>query len=144
MTDRQTDRQAYYDILRFFATFAVMILHIAADNWYGTDIHSFEWNISNFYDSIVRWGVPVFTMISGALFLSGNQPIERIYKKNISRIITAFLFWSLFYASISFVRGAGIKKCFRRFYKWTLSYVVFVYDSWFIYGYSFFEINCKR
>lgn len=50
-----TDRQAYYDILRIFATFAVMILHIAADNWYGTDIHSFEWNVSNFYDSIVRW-----------------------------------------------------------------------------------------
>ena len=22
--------------------------------------------------------------------------------------------------------------------------MVFVYDSWFIYGYSFFEINCKR
>lgn len=127
-----TDRQAYYDILRFFATFAVMILHIAADNWYGTDIHSFEWNISNFYDSIVRWRVPVFTMISGALFLSGNQPIERIYKKNISRIITAFLFWSLFYASISFVRGAGIKSALDAFinghyHMWFLFMIVGLY-----------------
>ena len=53
------DRQYHLDCLRVLATFAVMILHIAAQNWYGADVMSFEWNVFNFYDSMVRWAVPV-------------------------------------------------------------------------------------
>lgn len=37
--DRQRDRTIYFDYLRVFATFAVMILHISASNWYNTDVN---------------------------------------------------------------------------------------------------------
>ena len=94
------DRQYPLDCLRVLATFAVMILHIAAQNWYGVDVMSFEWNVFNFYDSMVRWTVPVFVMISGALFLDRDYPAGRIYRKKILRIVTAFIFWSLTYAVI--------------------------------------------
>lgn len=48
---------------------------------------------------MVRWGVPVFVMISGALFLDSKKKlsIKRLYAKNILRIICAFLFWSFIY-----------------------------------------------
>ena len=98
MTLKGQDRQYHLDCLRVLATFAVMILHIAAQNWYGADVMSFEWNVFNFYDSMVRWAVPVFVMISGALFLDRDHPVGRIYRKNILRLVTAFIFWSLTYA----------------------------------------------
>lgn len=121
-----TNREVYFDILRIISTFAVMILHIAGQNWSNTDIRSFEWNVFNFYNSVVRWGVPVFIMISGSLFLNGNQSLDRIYKKNILRIVTAFIFWSFFYAAISFIRGEGIKSAL-------ISFIGGHYHMWFLF-----------
>lgn len=92
------DRQTSFDCLRIMAAFAVMILHIAAQNWHVSDVRTFEWNVFNCYDGMVRWAVPVFTMISGALFLSKNQSMVQIYRKNILRIAAAFAFWSVIYA----------------------------------------------
>lgn len=90
-------RKVYFDFLRIFATLAVIILHVAAQNWYNTDINSIEWNTFNFYDSIVRWGVPIFIMISGSLFINKDLSIKTIYKKYIFRIITSLICWSIIY-----------------------------------------------
>ncbi|MBR6965227.1 acyltransferase family protein [Candidatus Saccharibacteria bacterium] len=91
------ERIFYFDYLRILAMAAVMILHIAAQNLRSVPIGSFEWQTFNVVDSFQRWGVPVFVMISGALFLSKEQKIGKIFKKNILRLATAFLFWSLAY-----------------------------------------------
>ena len=103
MLSEGQDRQYHLDCLKVLATFAVMLLHIAEQNWHSANVLSFEWNVLNFYDSVVRWAVPVFVMISGALFLDRDYPVSRIYRKNILRIVTAFIFWSLAYALISAV-----------------------------------------
>lgn len=103
-------REAYFDCLRIAATFAVMILHIASQNWYAVEAGTYEWKVFDFYDSIVRWAVPVFVMISGALFLRRRQSIERIFKKNILRIITAFVFWSALYALVNLMIGRSEPK----------------------------------
>jgi surface polysaccharide O-acyltransferase-like enzyme len=56
----------------------------------------------NIYDSLVRWAVPVFVMISGMLHLKSRNnddfSVERqkIYKK-IIRIICAIAFWTIIY-----------------------------------------------
>ena len=76
-----------------------MVLHVGAQNWYVTDVHSLEWQAMNFWHgSIVRWAVPVFVMVSGALFLSRDIPLKKLYTKYIRRIFTAFMFWSFVYA----------------------------------------------
>ncbi len=92
------ERKTYCDYLRIMATFAVVMNHVAASNWYSTDVNSIEWRSFNFYDSIVRWAVPVFVMISGALFLNKNSSVKKIYSKNILRLVIVFVVWSLFYA----------------------------------------------
>ena len=93
-----------------------MILHIAAQDWRVTNVKSFEWNIFNFYDSIVRWAVPSFVMISGSLFLSRDIPLKKIFSKYIFRIVTAFLFWSFIYAAAMYImKDRDIIKLFGRF-----------------------------
>ena len=89
----------YFDFLRVAATFAVMVLHVAGWKWFTTDVHSFEWQVLNFWHGVMPcYAVPVFVMMSGALFLSRDIPLQKIYGKYIFRIFTAFLFWSFVYA----------------------------------------------
>ena len=94
-------RIIYFDYLRVFATFAVIIVHVSAQNWYVTNVNTLEWQIFNIYDSIVRWAVPVFVMISGALFLEKGYDLKKIYSKNILRMVTAFIFWGGVYAIVN-------------------------------------------
>lgn len=94
------------DGLRVLATFAVMLLHTASGKWYTTDVHSVEWQLLNIWDSLVRWAVPVFVMISGAVFLGREIPPRQIFGKYILRLVTAFAFWSALYALIA-GGGAG-------------------------------------
>ncbi len=90
-------RIIYFDYLRIAAICTVVILHVAAQNLRAVDIASSTWTTFNIYDSLMRWGVPIFIMISGALFLSRKQSIKKIYKKNITKILVLIIFWTLFY-----------------------------------------------
>ena len=90
-------RIIYLDYLRVAAIMSVVILHVAAQNWYNLDGQSLEWNIFNFYDSIVRWGVPIFVMISGSLFLSKKIETKSIYIKNVLKLVIVYFVWSIFY-----------------------------------------------
>ena len=94
-------RIEYFDYLRVFATFSVMILHISAQNWYTTDVNGIEWQVFNFFDSIVRWGVPVFVMLSGALFLNREITIRKLFSKYILRLVISYVVWSAIYALFS-------------------------------------------
>lgn len=92
------NRIIQFDALRVIAAFAVVMLHTSAQRFYDC-FNLSEWDTRNFYDSMVRWGVPIFIMISGALFLDSNKKIgiKSIYTKNITRILTFFVFWSIVY-----------------------------------------------
>lgn len=94
-------RKVYCDYLRLVATFAVVFIHVAASNWSNVDVNGIQWQVFNIYDSLVRWGVPIFVMISGALFLNRDVPIKNIYSKYVLRMVIAFLSWSLFYAILT-------------------------------------------
>ena len=83
MKEAQQPRILYFDYLRILAMFAVMLLHVASQFWYTTPTNTTEWQVCNIYDSLARFGVPIFVMISGALFLGKKRPIKRIYQKNI-------------------------------------------------------------
>lgn len=87
-----------FDVLRVLAAFAVVLLHTSAQRFYDC-YPSEEWNVRNFYDSLVRGAVPVFIMISGALFLNPNKNLEikKLFAKNVTHIITIFIIWSIMY-----------------------------------------------
>lgn len=59
----------YYNKLRTLATIAVITIHASSTLFYHRPIGSESWWIATFFDTIARFGVPIFLMISGALLL---------------------------------------------------------------------------
>lgn len=100
MVLKKGQRDVSLDVIRILATLAVITIHVTGLHWMEQDITSFSWQTYNLFRAAVRWAVPVFTMLSGALFLNPqkNFSIEKLFKKNIFRIVTAFVFWSFIYA----------------------------------------------
>lgn len=92
------ERVFYMDYLRVLAATAVIMVHVAAQDLTGLTGRSPDWHILNVFNSAGRWCVAVFVMISGALFLSREIEIGKLYKKYISRVLCAYLAWSAFYA----------------------------------------------
>lgn len=93
-------RQYQLDYLRVFASIAIILLHVTAQNMCNCELAGTEWHIYNICNSASRWGVPVFVMMSGALFLPKEISIETLYKKYISRMAIAYVAWSAFYAIV--------------------------------------------
>ena len=76
----------HFYILRIISSFAVVLIHISAE-YYKSKINSFDFKISFFYNGIARFGVPIFYMISGALFLKQDISFNKIYNKYIKRML---------------------------------------------------------
>ena len=111
--------------MRVVGVLAVIGIHSCGRIFF-IDIHTFEWNATNFYNALVRWAVPVFVMISGALFLGRDIPLKRLYGKNILRIFIALYFWSFIYVLYGYMKGAKLR--------WIIEEFIFGhYHLWFLY-----------
>jgi surface polysaccharide O-acyltransferase-like enzyme len=84
--------------LRLIALYAVIILHCTSPllMQYGKAPLS-DWLAADFLNALVRFAVPVFVMITGALLLHREYEIGSFLKKRLSRVVMPFLFWSLVY-----------------------------------------------
>lgn len=96
------ERIYYFDRLRIVSILAVFVIHISAEGLFSCSIGSVAWNLYNILDSLSRFAVPIFVMISGALFLDREKELsfKLLYEKNILRIICSFVFWSFAYALV--------------------------------------------
>jgi surface polysaccharide O-acyltransferase-like enzyme len=129
---------SYINILRTIAIIGVIIVHSAGPLLSITDNESYWWT-GNVYDGLVRWCVPVFVMISGALLLNPekNDSLQVFLNKRASKIILPFIFWILFYEAWKY-RGdlgnvsipAAIKEMMSGsvyFHLWFLYMIVGIY-----------------
>ena len=58
-----------------------------------------SWHMANFIDSAMRWAVPVFVMLSGALLLDEKKQTSprEFWTRRMNRLLPALLFWSTVY-----------------------------------------------
>ncbi|MCY7296326.1 acyltransferase [Alteromonas sp. a30] len=100
----------WLDNARIIAIYAVLILHVAAGPLTSNDFGSFAWWVSNVMDSMVRWCVPVFVMISGALLLDPNkqESLSSFYFKRLSKILIPIVFWSILYLGWAIFNGESL------------------------------------
>lgn len=92
-------RLYWADLCRVIAIFAVILLHVSAKYFY--DMTPLDnWLISNFIDSSVRFCVPLFVMLSGALLLvrpfNSETEISSLIKRCL-KVALPFIVWSIIY-----------------------------------------------
>ena len=109
MNTGEREHVYYYDYLRVAAMTAVVLLHVSGQKMSWCSPSSGDWLVMAICNGIVRWAVPVFVMISGALFLGREVPVRMIYGKYIFRIVTALAFWSVAYAAVDLIQGQTSK-----------------------------------
>ena len=88
----------WIDNLRVLATLAVIVIHVAANavsspNIFGSTI----WWSANITDGLLRFCVPIFVMLSGALLLPKEYTLSVFINKRLVRIVLPFLFWTAVY-----------------------------------------------
>ena len=96
------ERNISLDVLRVLACLGVITIHTAGSPIYHGMVEdgSLWWYECKLIDALVRWSVPVFVMLTGYFMLNPNKEltIENLFKKRVSRLVVALIFWTLFYA----------------------------------------------
>ncbi|MEE0211299.1 MAG: acyltransferase family protein [Negativibacillus sp.] len=98
MNQTSFSRQLHYDLLRIFASFMVVMLHVSAFYWDKIQTQTAQWMALNLFDSAVRSCVPLFFMLSGAFLLAKELPLNKLLGKNVLHLAVVWLVWSVLYA----------------------------------------------
>lgn len=128
------NRIIFLDYLRCFSIIGVIALHVIGVLFTSIPVNTTDWMVVNLFESIVRWSVPAFLMISGALFLNKNITIKNLYFKYIFRLLIIYLFWSFIY--YLFGNGNIYQKFLDLFFSKPINSIVIIisghYHLWFI------------
>lgn len=124
----------YIDVLRCFATIAVVSHHTGIGN------NSQELSVGiGIFLAVLNWCVPVFCMITGALQLE-HKKAEFTYRnaaKYLLRILSIIVFWGLLYNLISLIVMNGFSSIGRSLSQAALMVITadttFVYQFWYLY-----------
>ncbi|GKW45354.1 acyltransferase [Planococcus sp. NCCP-2050] len=93
------ERYDYMDWLRVFSIVAVVGVHVVSKIINSAATDEWAWQFANVIDSGLRWCVPIFFMLSGALLLTRHpdEPVGDFLKKRLSKLLIPLVVWSGFY-----------------------------------------------
>ena len=117
MNQISSTRQLHYDLLRIFASFMVVMLHVSAFYWDKIQPQTEQWRALNLFDSAVRSCVPLFFMLSGAFLLAKELPLNKLLGKNVLHLAVVCLF------------SRGCRSDFYSGGQWKISSVVFTQND---------------
>jgi surface polysaccharide O-acyltransferase-like enzyme len=101
--------------IRLLALYAIIIVHSTSPLLMGYGkVPLSDWMMADFLNALVRFGVPVFVMVTGALLLGKESEPVPFLKKRLTRVVVPFLFWSLVYV----------------WYSWYNEDITFNADAW--------------
>ncbi len=109
---------------------AVVIIHVLSNNHpANTDANKLNWWVNNIVVISLRWCVPIFIMLSGALLLNPHKQenIITFFKKRFSRIGIPLITWSIIYY-------------FWRIHQHTIRSNTDYLKEIFVYGYPYYHL----
>ena len=92
-------RRTELDLCRLTACIMVLFIHTSAALYHICPLDASAFVPLSLISTMMRGGVPVFFMLTGALFLNRETlNLRRFLKTHVLRLILLFAFWSLVYA----------------------------------------------
>lgn len=89
-------RDPALDLVRSVAIFMVVATHVTTAALY-LPIGTAGWWQGLIWGALIRPSVPLFFMCSGALMLTRDIPLRRLYGHNLLRVVIAMLCWAFLY-----------------------------------------------
>lgn len=121
---QQNRHLAYVDAVRIIGALAVVLGHICSDIIFGwkldhptPPVSNNQWWYALLIDSMSRFAVPVFVMLSGAMLLKPNsrQSAKQFYQRRLVRIGVPAIFWSaLFFYLVARNDEYGLRVAFLK------------------------------
>ncbi len=100
--------------IKGLAVLAVVILHVSATLVLGLSIQEQRgaWITANIFDSLVRWAVPLFVIVSGYLLLDPKKTESKsvFYLKRMKKIFVPLIFWTFLYQMILFSKNLYLNE----------------------------------
>lgn len=119
-------RIEYFDLLRIVAIFFVILIHCSGPLFVSLQIDSYSWLTTCLFESVSRWAVPIFIMVSGSIHLSRNRNFKLFFKKNILKLIIILVFWNFIYAIFETIKNPSLSTFIYNF-------ISGHYHFWFLY-----------
>lgn len=123
VNSENNQKTAYLDILRWLAISAVVMLHVVSGtaDTIPEQMTAKQLNVYEMIKNMMTIGVPIFLMISGALFLNPEKEmgIVKILKRYVSRILLALFLFGVPYAVMELIvqeGGFSLSMVIRGFY----------------------------
>lgn len=93
-------RRRDLDFLRVAAMFAVIVIHCVMPITILLAPPNPDWAVAEVIDSYMRWAVPIFVMISGALLIRKETytQIGSYFRRRAARIFIPLIAWPILYA----------------------------------------------
>ena len=96
-------RDQKIDVVKTAAILYVVLCHVAAAPFSGGTVGTTSWYSALLWTSLAHACVPLFFMASGVLLLKPEKELtfQKLYTKNLPRILAALFFWALCYKIVS-------------------------------------------
>lgn len=141
----EQNKYVYLEILRSIAVFFVIFNHTGSDGFFlfaEMPVGSFAYWIYMFISVFIKFSVPVFLAISGALLLKKrNESIGQLWKNRIAKMFFILIFYSLLYDIVCCVMEG---RAFNIINFLISRYTAFSLDSvhlWYLYAYIAFLVG---
>ena len=134
--ENRFENTLYFNKIKVLASLFVVIIHVCATFFYNNPTLSKIWIVSTFYNCLARTAVPLFVMISGAIYLNENKQItlKHLYK-TIARFVIIFFFWDLLFLFSDYFLVNNSKFDLKTILNILTSLTKYKYHLWYLLDY---------